>query len=204
MKLQTILLIVAALTGCTTHTTQEVTLPLQQAQTTEASSTTPDEASSFSNEDENDRAEARIEEAEIAYKEVSATISQFLSTAPVNCNSPQMTNAPQTLQSIDESAKRYLELATTAPDMGDREAAADVLDSLNGIVLDGLVDLVKAYRTKGCLPWAKQLIQETKRVYSGDAYQGWISALNSELQLIEAAQRSAQTKPKHSVKRATQ
>lgn len=43
-----------------------------------------------------------------------------------------------------------------------------------------------------------------KRVYAGDAYEQWIAALDRELQLVVAAERSAKEKPKTSGKKRTQ
>lgn len=158
--------------------------------------TTEDESSSFTNPVENGNARVAVAQAETAAQSVAQTIASFASATPVNCNSATMEGAISTLQRVDTSAQYYVGLASSAPELSDREAAMDVLDELNGVILDGLIDISKAYQGQKCLPRAKQLLTEAQRVYQGTAYDGWKTAMATTLQEIEIAERVPEPKPK--------
>jgi hypothetical protein len=155
-----------------------------------SASTAPaeDETSAFVSDADNQQAKRAIEQAETAYGSLQQTTAAFLARSAADCNSPAMESAIRSLEPVDAEAQRYMRLAGTASELSDREAAMDVLDELNKVVLDGLMDISKAYRTKGCLPRARHLMTEARRIYAGPAYQGWASAMDSELQSIRAAE----------------
>ncbi|GAB2876142.1 hypothetical protein GCM10027277_51920 [Pseudoduganella ginsengisoli] len=147
--------------------------------------TAPDNDSGFSSEEEDRKADAAIASAQQTYASIQATTSSF-SLRGTKCDEPAMAVTVSSLQSVDEVARRYIGIATTAPDPADREAAMDVLDELNKVVLDGLLDIAQAYRSRKCFPYAKHIITEAKRIYSGPAYADWVGAMDAELAAITA------------------
>lgn len=154
-----------------------------------------DDASAFTDEIANGNAHVAIEQADAASQSVSQTILSFTSARAADCNSASMEEAISSLQRVDASAQHYIGLATSAPELSDREAAMDVLDELNGVILDGILEISKGYQSKKCFARAKHLLLEAQRVYQGSAYDGWKASMATTLQDIEVAERAAMPKP---------
>lgn len=178
------------------------TYPMQQtaAQPVEPEVHVEPESSGFSLDSDTETAQVAISNAEATYRSVQAQAKQFLARKPVNCRATELEVAIDSLRSVDAQAQQYLGIATLAPEASDREAAMDVLDELNTVVLDGLLDITKTYRTGGCLPRAKQLVTDIKRVYSGPAYEGWGRALDEEAAAIQLAKAKGPSPVKPEVK----
>jgi hypothetical protein len=193
------------LSACATSTYY----PTYTAPTTPAvAESQPDNESGFSSEEEDRKADSALASAQQAYASVQATTASF-TLGVAKCDDRAMAGTLSSLQFVDEVARRYMHMSTTAPDPADREAAMDVLDELNKVILDGLLDVAKAYRSRKCFPYAKHIITEAKRIYAGPAYEGWIGAMDTELAAIAAQEpvTPAATKPgtpsKGSIKKKT-
>lgn len=158
--------------------------------------TEPDNDSGFSTEEEDQKADAALSSAQQAYMSVQTTAANFM-VGSAKCDDRTMAGTLSTLQSVDEVARRYMQMSVSAPEAADREAAMDVLDELNKVTLDGLLEVAKAYRSRKCYPYAKHIITEAKRIYAGPAYEGWMSAMDTELAAIAAQEPVSQatTKP---------
>lgn len=153
-----------------------------------------DNESGFSTEAEDLRADADIASAQQTYTALQGTTSAFR-FGTGSCDDPAMGRALTSLQAVDDVAQHYLQLSTTAQLPADREAAMDVLDELNPVILDGLLDVAKAYRSRKCFAHAKHIMTETKRVYAGPAYASWVSAMDTEMAAIIAEQPVAPANP---------
>lgn len=146
-----------------------------------------DETSGFSTEAEDRRADEAIASAQRTYADVQMTVSSF-SVSKAKCEDRSMERALASLQSVDDIAQRYLQLALTSPVPADREAAMDVLDELNNVILDGILDITKAYRSHKCFPYARHILTQAKSIYAGPAYANWVGAMDIEMRAITSEQ----------------
>lgn len=188
-KTSALLILLVLLSGCGSVASPPASYQPTDSYSEASKTAAPnDENSGFINELENQNAQRAIERAEATYTALQSTTSGFTARQQADCNNPSMEAAIRSLQPVDDVAQYYMRQATSAAEPSDREAAMDVLDELNKVVLDGILDIAKAYRSKGCLSRAKHLMTEAKRIYSGPAYESWVSAMETELQSIEAAE----------------
>lgn len=146
-----------------------------------------DDSSGFSTEADDQRADEAIASAQRTYGDVQVAASAF-SISKSKCQDRSMESALSSLQSVDEVAQRYLQMATTSSIPADREAAMDVLDELNNVILDGIMDVTKAYRSHGCFPYARHILTQAKSIYAGSAYASWVGAMDTEMAAIISEQ----------------
>lgn len=178
--------IVALAVGCATPDVPRPALSPTVNQPSMAAVEMPEsEESSFTDPEQNRKASADIASADTAYEQVILTTKRFQAQRPTDCGSKEMVNAIELLRPVDENAMTYAGMATDdEADLADREAALDVLDTLNSLVLDGLLEVTRAYRLAGCAVQARALALDIKQVYTGDAYKNWATELDREIALL--------------------
>jgi hypothetical protein len=150
-----------------------------------------DDLSGFSSNEANQRAQAAIDRAGAVFDKVKASAASYVKGAAggrADCAAPSLERAIDSLRPVDDDARAYLDQAWSPQgDPSDREAAMDVLDELNGAILDGLVEIIRAYRVTGCTTRAQQLITDVKRIYAGPAYAGWLKDIDAEQSALDRA-----------------
>lgn len=162
-----------------------------------------DESSGFSSEAEDQKADEVIASAQRIYEDVQARATSF-SISNAKCEDHSMESSLASLRSVDDVAQHYLQVATTSSSLADREAAMDVLDELNTAILDGILDITKAYRARKCFAHAQHILTQAKSLYAGPAYANWVNAMETEAAAIASEQvaKPLSTKTSDPAKRA--
>lgn len=145
-----------------------------------------DEESGFTDEAENTRADEVIAEAEKIATEVGRVAQRF-TAGTARCGAPEMQDAIRRLGELNGRAQPYLSMIQQAADPADKEAAADVLDILDEVVLDGLLSLEKAYAERKCAAEATRLSRALVQSFPGDAYSKWREAAEQVAAALKGA-----------------
>jgi hypothetical protein len=124
----------------------------------------------FSTAAQEHAARQAMEGAERTYKAAESTEADFVGSSRSSCDDRAMLRAVGALQSIEIASHRYVEVATSAPLAADREAALDVVETLDGYAIDGYMHAAAAFEARGCQGRAASIYRAFISVYTGPSY----------------------------------
>lgn len=158
------------------------------ADASEAEPSTEDANSGFALESENAEAKSKIEAALRVFDQSKQTAATFTANTktktPAKCDSLEMVTALQNIQVVELGADKYNQRTAVSSAPSEREAAMDVADELNAIVLDSYFEIARGYRTAKCYARARFLLEELQRIYVGDSFEKWRSDAEAELKAL--------------------
>lgn len=176
---------VVFLSGCGTASTRSYAQP-SITDASEAEPATEDANSGFALEGDNAEAKAKIEAALRIFDQSKKIALTFTveTKIPAKCDSPMMVTALQNIQIVELGADKYNKRTVVSGAPSEREAAMDVADELNAIVLDSYFEIARGYHMAKCYARAQFLLEEIQRIYVGDSFEKWRSDAEAQLKVL--------------------
>ena len=153
---------------------------------TETTLEVEDEYSGFATERDNAEVNYQISAALRVYEDSkrAADLFSVKTKTPVNCDNTAMEATMQSIQGIERTADKFNQRVISETILSEREAAMDVADELNAMVLDSYFEMARGYRTAKCYSRAQFLLEEILRIYTGDSFEAWRVDAETELKAI--------------------
>jgi hypothetical protein len=147
---------------------------------------TEDANSGFASDVDNIAAKKKIEDAVLVFEQSKQTAVAFIvkRKMPSKCDATEMESTLRNIQEIEIEADKYTKLSIAGGVPSEREAAMDVADELNSLVLDSYFEVALAYKTAKCFARAQFLLEEIRRIYVGASFEKWHSDAVRELAAI--------------------